>query len=862
MSLAVGSKLGPYEILAPIGAGGMGEVYRAKDGRLKRDVALKVLPEAFSHDPERMVRFQREAEVLASLNHPNIAHIYGVEEQALVMELVEGESPKGPMPFDEAWHIASQIAAALEFAHDKGIVHRDLKPANVKVTPEGVVKLLDFGLARAFTTQREGSASANLENSPTLTIGATEVGVILGTAAYMAPEQARGKSLDKRADIWAFGVVFYELLTGRRLFQGEDVSETLAQLLTKEPDLTQASPRAQKLLRRCLQKDPKQRLRDIGEARFLLDDAPYVLAAPRRKWLWPAVAATLAVALGLVLFLHFHETAPEPALMRFEIPNDSVANYLALSPDGRQLAFVRTDNGVQRLYLRSLDNVETHAVPESDGATYPFWSPDSHNLGFFAEGKLKRIVPGSGRAQTICDAPNSRGGTWNSEDVILFAPDIYGPIYRVSAAGGVSKAVTKAAAGGESHRYPEFISGGRKFLFNSQQGKNTALLAGDLDGSAPVVVLPGASTRGQYVPVKGKSGLLLFRRDEALVVQSFDPAKLQLSGEPVVVEDRVALGGHTGFGAFSRSLNGILVYRTGTQVPDRQLVWLDRAGRNLEKVGTPGPFEGLALSPDEKRIAVTLRPSDVASDIWVKDVGTGIFSRFTNGPGRIFGAVWSPDGGRLAYALFGIGSAFSVKAAAGGKEEGLGHHGANGNLNDWSPDGKYLVYDETGLKTQDDLWLLPLEGNHKPMPLVQTPADEFAAQFSPDGRWLAYVSNESGRSEIWVQPMPPNGTKSQVSTTGGAEAHWRRDGKELFYISADRKLMAVPVMVGKSFEHGAPKELFGDVPFINSDGTTRYWFSYAPSADGQRFLGLVPGGKQAGAAPLTLVVNWLAGLKK
>ena len=423
MSLAAGSKLGPYEILAPIGAGGMGEVYRAKDTKLKREVALKVLPETFAADPERMVRFQREAEVLASLNHPNIAQIYGVEERALVMELVEGKSPEGRMPFDEAWKIASQMVAALEYAHNKGIVHRDLKPANVKITPEGVLKLLDFGLAKAFTNQRE--ASVNAEDSPTLTVGATEVGVILGTAAYMSPEQARGKQVDRRADIWAFGVVLYEFLTGQRLFRGENVSETLVQVLTKEPNLSQAPPQARRLLRRCLERDPKRRLRDIGDAPFLLEDRSQP-SPPRSRIGMVATAATgvLALALAALTFIHFRETPQQQQTLRYTVstPENSTMHSFAVSPDGRYIAIATAVNGKRQLWLRPLDSLQAQPMLGTEDSTYPFWSPNSRYIGFFAGGKLRKIAVSGGPAQSLCDATNARGGSWSRNDTIVFAP--------------------------------------------------------------------------------------------------------------------------------------------------------------------------------------------------------------------------------------------------------------------------------------------------------------------------------------------------------------------------------------------------------------------------------------------------------
>jgi predicted Ser/Thr protein kinase len=484
MPLPVGDKLGHYEILAPIGAGGMGEVYRARDTKLKRDVALKVLPDSFANDPERMARFQREAEVLASLNHPNIAQIYGVEERALAMELVEGEAPKGPMPFDDAWKIASQIAAALEYAHDKGIIHRDLKPANIKVTPDGTVKLLDFGLAKAFTNQREPQTSA--ENSPTLTLAATEVGVILGTAAYMPPEQAKGKSVDKRADIWSFGVVFYELLTGERAFQGEDVSETLVSVMRDQPDLSKVPAKARKLIGRCLEKDPKKRLRDIGEAAFLLEE-PQELGsvAPLRSrlgWLAWAVAgvSTLALIVSAVLLYNATRPAPLRPLMRLNVeiaPDTPLAlggnagNMLAVSPDGARLALtLRGADGKVRLYTRLMSQGQVTPLAGTDNASFPFFSPDNEWIGFFADGKLKKISVEGGAAVTLCDAPSLRGASWGDDGNIIAALSNTGGLSRIPSAGGTPVPVTKLNPGERSHRWPQVLPGSQAVLFTTQLG--------------------------------------------------------------------------------------------------------------------------------------------------------------------------------------------------------------------------------------------------------------------------------------------------------------------------------------------------------------------------------------------------------
>jgi Tol biopolymer transport system component len=868
-----GTKLGGYEVLGPLGAGGMGEVYRARDTRLKRDVALKVVPEAFANNPERMARFQREAEVLASLNHPNIAAIYGVEDRALVMELVEGESPKGAMPFEDAWHIALQIAAGLEYAHERGIVHRDLKPANIKVTADGVVKLLDFGLAKALSNQPE--ASANPEVSPTLTIGATEVGVVLGTAAYMAPEQAKGKSVDKRADIWAFGVVLYELLTGESLFRGEDVADTLAHVLMQKPDLERVPHQVRKLLGRCLERDPKQRLRDIGEIKWLLEDFPAARPlAPARPWLtWvpSTIAVLMALALAALAFVHFHGPRRADLTLRYTVaaPERSVVHSFAVSPDGRYAAIAANVNGRQQLWLRPLDALQGRALATTEDATYPFWSPDSRYIGFFAQGKLKKVAVSGGPAQPLCNAQGARGGSWSREDVIVFSQSgISGRgIQKVSAAGGTPADVIKIGIS----RYPAFLPDGRHFLYmDTGTGEMGGIYVASLDGSENRRILTDRSA-AVFAPAApgGHDGHLLFIRDSVLMAMPFHAATAQPSGDVFTIAEGVGISlANAGYAPVTASENGVLLYRTESAAGINQLSWYDRTGKIVGVPALPSNVNMPALSPDQKKVAFVRGSPGGGFDIWVRDLARGTDTRLTTNSGS-FAPSWSPKSDNILFTSSlraGFGSLY--RAAADGSaqpEQLLSLPSYNGRSEQWSRDARFIVYTLMDAKTNQDIWVLALAENSakeaKPSAFLQTEFNEYQGQLSPDSNWMAYTSEESAQREVYVRPFPRGEGKWNISTNGGAEPRCRGDGRELFYVSANGEIVAVPVKtigLKGSFEPGIPVVLFNVGP-----RPTQPVFQYDVAPDGQHFLVDVPMSVTGSeSTPLTVIVNWQTGLKK
>jgi len=861
MALEAGTRIGPYEIVAPLGSGGMGEVYRARDTKLKRDVALKVLPPAFSGDPERLTRFQREAEVLASLNHPNIAQIYGVEDRALVMELVEGTSPKGPMPFDAAQKVASQIAAALEYAHERGIIHRDLKPANVKITPDGVVKLLDFGLAKAFTAQ--ASPSGNLENSPTLTLGATQLGGILGTAGYMAPEQARGDPVDKRADVWAFGVVLWEMLTGKRLFDGKTTSDVLAAVIRDEPDLNQAPGKVRPLLKRCLEKDPRRRLRDIGDAMGFIENTPEPTQATRPWAPWVVVAA-LFVAIAALAFIHFRESHDPPLITTSILPPESTSfdfstgfDPPALSPDGLRMVF-GARGAKRQLWVRSLDSTTAQPLAGTEGATFPFWSPDSRSVGFFAQGKLKRIDIAGGPPLTLANAPTPFGGTWSLDGVIVYCADVSGPLQRIRAGGGAPVPATTMGANHWAHRTPWFLPDGRHFLYSDQASAGLAdvtIRIGSLD-SKEMKTVGSASSAALY-----SSGYLLYLRQDTLIAQPFDERRLITTGDAMPVAEHVwsmLSFSQRLVGVFSVSREGLLAYQTGETNTEHQLTWFSRSGKRLETLGEPGDFRGLDLSPDGKTVATTRLSGN--TDIWTYDVARRLASRFTFGA---FGAsgVWSADGHRIAFQaeLHAHVDLYQKASDGTGNEELLYADEATKTPLSWAPDGRFLLFFriDPALHTQRDIWLLRLEpaSNSKAEPWLATPFNERFAKFSPDGHWVAYESDDSGRYEIYVAPFHGPGGKRQISTGGGTFPRWRRDGKEIFYVGADGTLVATQVSVkGVAVDVGETQSLH--IPVITSA-----FYLYDVSADGQQFLVAAPREQQS-AAPLTLVQNWKALLRK
>jgi serine/threonine protein kinase len=872
MALMVGTRLGAHQIMSLLGKGGMGEVYRARDTKLDRDVAIKVLPELFARDAARMSRFGREAKLLAALDHPNIAAVYGLEDygdtRALVMQLAEGPTlaeriAKGPIPIEETLSILRQIAEALEYAHERGIIHRDLKPANVKVSANDIVKLLDFGLAKAMESE---PSAESISDSPTLSRMATQAGVLLGTAAYMSPEQAKGKTVDRRADIWAFGCVLYEMLTGTMAFHGDTVTETLAAVIKEEPDwsrLPAATPlRVRVLLQRCFQKDARQRLRDIGEARISLDEALYGAGDPS------SVVREKSAALS--------------DLVRFEIPFPDkltlgAIGAFAVSPDGRHLAFGASSSDGLRLWVRSLDSLEARPLygSESQLISLFFWSPDSRFLAFAAGGKLKKINIGGGPVQTLCDATgNVIGGAWSRDGLIIFGQASAG-IMRVSANGGSASPVTTLDPSRKEtwHTQPTFLPDGRHFIYlrGSLEPENTGIYVGSLDAGPEeqnLRRLLSTHIGAAYLPpTEAGTGQLLFMRDGTLVAQPFDASRLELPGEPLPLAKQVGSVLTTGF--FSVSNNGVLVYRTSGSV--NQLTWFDQRGKRLGTVGEPGTYATMALSPDGTRAVVSR--ADVQNPhliLWLMDLARGTSTRFTFGTFATAvapNAIWSSDGGRVFFSLGPPGKYdLYQRSASGVKDQELLLETTDESKYplSCSPDGRFLLYATNPPTGARELWLLPLEGDKKPVPFARTPFNHSGGQFSPDGRLAAYVSDESGRDEIYIRTFSQDSGgvnsgdegKWTISASGGTEPRWSGDGKTLYYISADAHVMAVQIMANQPFRAGVPKALFQAPGTLV--GPFRQTWSVTP--DGKRFLFLAT--TEQGPPPFNVVLNWPAALKK
>jgi eukaryotic-like serine/threonine-protein kinase len=883
MTLAAGTRLGPYEVLGSLGAGGMGEVCRARDTKLGRDVALKVLPEAFGTDPDRMSRFQREAQLLAALNHPNIAAIYGLEDggarRAIVMELVEGQTLPCPLPVDEALRIAKQIAEAIEYAHERGIIHRDLKPANIKVTADGAVKVLDFGLAKAMDEVSDAMVNIAGSMSPTLSLGATYAGVIMGTAAYMAPEQAKGRPADRRSDVWAFGIVLYEMLTGDRMFGGDSVPETLASVMKdpitfgKLPDGTPHPIRT--LVARCLERDPRRRLQSIGEARIVIEDViagvaeraspqPAPVAATPSRWPWVIAGMAIVVALGTLAWMWSRPASSLPAVARYTIPPPdgttltayrSFASNIALSPDGRYIAFVADEQGRERtLWVRAINSLTAQRLDRTEDAAYPFWSPDSQHIAYFAKGKLMRVALAGGAPLPICDAVDGEGGAWyqppGQDGIIVFAGSQNGPLHRVLAQGGVPTPMTKLGPGEASHIFPQFLPDGR-FLYLAR-GEKYALYVQSPDSSDRKFVMNVAG-RALFSP----PGFLLYLRDNTLLAHRWNLDTLQLQGEPVLVTDDVRSGGGNGRNAFTVSANGVLAYRAGGS-GRFLLTWYTREGKpdgTVLEAGENGPFE---LSPDEKHLVVEIGTVD-DRDLWLKDLVSGALSRITSAPGTDRSAVWSPDSRRIAF-FHAQGEKYSLlqTAIGSGKFTPAADDRTQTVVHEWTSDGKSLL---TGVGGSLNLVALADESTSsavtsKPKTLFTATYSTSQFRTSPDGKWIAYTSQETGVPQVVVATFPGFTDRRQVSTAPAAQPLWRADGKELFFIQRDGKLVALDITTrGSTIEFGPIRALF-PVGAANLALLSR---SYAVTRDGQRFLVRdFAGANQASAEQLYMVMNWTA----
>lgn len=889
-----GTKLGRYEIRSKLGAGGMGEVYQGRDTQLGRDVAVKVLPTTISNDTDRLRRFEQEACAASALNHPNIlvVHDIGIHDGTtyVVSELLEGETLRkriGGTALSQrrAVDYALQIANGLAAAHEKGIIHRDLKPDNIFITKDGRVKILDFGLAKL--TQLDGTQSQT--EVPTRRVN-TDPGVVMGTVGYMSPEQLKGHAIDPRSDIFAFGAILYEMLSGRRAFHGESAAETMSAILKEDPpELSDTNksvaPALERLVSHCLEKNPEARFHSARDVAFALESISGSAAAAsettigqsvvpttsraRQWWPWAAVAAGLLLAaiIGWTYFGRQRTDAGPMEAMRFPIVMPEKAVIFGpptISPDGRYVVFrLNTGDGKELLWLRPLGSFEARPLAGTDGALQPFWSPDSRSVGFFANGKLKRIGVSGGSAQTICDAPSNHSAAWSRDGTILFSRAVASGLFRVSAAGGTPSQVTTvdASRGEIEHIWPYFLPDGRHFLFlaRNAQPENSAIYVGALDSNETTRLLQAHSSVAFAPP-----GYVLFVRETTLMAQGFDAATLKLKADAFPVAEQTVRNSIIGRAMFSVSENGVLVYRVGG-INNSQLIWFDRSGKQLSALTQAGINNAPSLSPDEKQVAVSRVDSNTATaaDIWLMDSERGSQIRLTTDPGVDSFPSWSPNGDHVTFVSTrnGVTSIYQKRSNGGSPEEPLVSSSELKYNPTWSPDGQTIIYSQLNAKTNVDLYLLSLSGERKSTAWLQTNFIEAQARFSPNGRWIAYVSNETGQFEVYVESFPATGAKLPMSIGGGSQPQWRADGRELYYYTPDRKLMAVEVNGdGSTFKIGQARPLF-EIRVAAVDQSFPGNGYYTVTHDGKRFLvSSLP--DTPDRQQINVVVNWMADFQK
>ena len=904
MALSSGTKLGPYEIQSPLGAGGMGEVYRARDTRLDRTVAIKVLNANLVGSPELRARFDREARIISQLQHPNICVLHDVGQEGpidfLVMEFLQGELladrlRKGPLPTDQVLTIAIEVSDALEKAHRAGVVHRDLKPGNVMLTKSGA-KLLDFGLAKPLgATVTAGGSSGNSHSvlaaaltntvpSPSAGSPLSTAGAMIGTVQYMSPEQIQGTEADARSDIFSFGVMLYEMVTGKRTFEGKTQAVIVGQILAVDPPSVSAvrpetPPGLERVIRLCLDKDPDERIQTAHDLKLQLQAVEETAsrtstatatttASARQNWLpWAATAVFAIAAIALALVVYQSQSKPQVSVHSYILPPEKAAFALGgnaagapvLSPDGLRLAFAAKDeNGKQMLWIRPMNSAVAQPMTGTENASYPFWSPDSRYVGFFTPGKLNKIDASGGPPQPLCDAQAGRGGTWSRDGVIVFSPDATMGLERVDAAGGTPVTLTTPSIDETSHRWPQFLPDGRHFLYlaHGATKAQSSIYAASLDGKERRLLVRN-ETNGIYAA----PGYLLFVRDNSLIAQKFNAGNLSLEGEAKPITDHVAVNEDVYMGVMTASANGELLYQHGGSAGGSQLAWYDGSGQ-------PGPlvvpetaeYFNPALSPDGSKLAVAIE-SNGTQDIWVIDVARHTKTRITFGPQYGSRPVWWPDGKSIFYSAGPAGNPDALVRqnadGTGAKETLLESPGVSMLAFSVSPDGRYIVFMRRDLQTKTgwDIWAMPLFGDRKPFPVVSTSFSDVTPALSPDGKWLAYANDESGRYEVYIQPFPSGAGRWQVSTNGGAEPTWRNDGKELMY-DAIQQLMAVDVKPnGNAFELGTPHVLFKTSTVPGPSG------AYTVSGDGKKFV-LNAISAQAITEPFTLVTNWTADLKQ